>query len=109
MTSLFKTPKQLLKPQDYYSDEWFQREKRDLFDVSWVYACNESALKEPGDFVTLKFMDHPLFVVREVNGGLRAYHNICRHRGCQVLEVLGTRPEPSSARITAGLMNLTAL
>ena len=36
MTSLFKTPKQLLKPQDYYSDEWFQREKRDLFDVSWV-------------------------------------------------------------------------
>ena len=41
MTSLFKTPKQLLKPQDYYSDEWFQREKRDLFDVSWVYACNE--------------------------------------------------------------------
>ena len=89
MTSLFKTPKQLLKPQDYYSDEWFQREKRDLFDVSWVYACNESALKEPGDFVTLKFMDHPLFVVREVNGGLRAYHNICRHRGCQVLEGAG--------------------
>ena len=45
-----------------------------------------SHTEEPGDFVTLKFMDHPLFVVREVNGGLRAYHNICRHRGCQVLE-----------------------
>ena len=68
----------------------FNVKKRDLFDVSWVYACNESALKEPGDFVTLKFMDHPLFVVREVNGGLRALsQHMPASLGCQVLEGAG--------------------
>ena len=81
--------KQLLPKDCYLSSDWYERECRTLFDQSWVYACVAQAVSEPGDFVTLQFMQHSLFVVRNEAGELAAFHNICRHRGCQVLEGQG--------------------
>ena len=51
--------------------------------------CFETELSDGGDYVTLRYMDHPLFVVRDQEGSLNAYHNVCRHRGCEVLEGKG--------------------
>ena len=89
MNARFETPKQLLQPYHYVDPDWYERECRALFDQAWTFACAESELAEPGDFATLQFMDHPLFVVRDAIGELRAFHNICRHRGCAVLEGAG--------------------
>ena len=81
--------KQLLPKSTYLDPNWFERECRELFDQSWVFACTRDQLAAPGDYVTLEFMQHSLFVVRNEAGELRAFHNICRHRGCQVLEGQG--------------------
>lgn len=79
-----------LLPKTAYSDpDWFERERRELFDESWVYACLETDVANPGDFVTLRFIDHALLIVRGPGGELEAFHNICRHRGCEVLEGRG--------------------
>ncbi len=81
--------KQLLPKATYFDPTWFERERRELFDQAWVFAGISRQLDDPGDFLTLRFMDHPLLVVRDGNGDLRAFHNLCRHRGCEVLEDAG--------------------
>ncbi len=86
MSAQFEAPRQLLDKQTYLSEEWFAREKRDLFDRSWVFACLESDVPETGDYITLTHMNHPLMILRDEAGELKAFHNICRHRGCEVLE-----------------------
>jgi len=85
----FAAPEQLLPRESYFQQDWFERERRELFDHAWTYACTEAEVAEVGDFFCLHFMDHPLFVLRGEDGKLRAFHNICRHRGCEVLEGKG--------------------
>jgi len=80
---------QQLPREMYFDDAWFKREQRELFDQSWVFAGTTSELANPGDFVTARFMDHALFVVRDREDRLRAFHNICRHRCSEVLEGRG--------------------
>ena len=80
---------QLLPKEAYFSQRWFDEERKHLFDQSWIFACFETELSDGGDYVTLRYMDHPLFVVRDQEGSLNAYHNVCRHRGCEVLEGKG--------------------
>lgn len=89
MKTEFKNPRQLLPREAYLNEDWFQREKRELFAQAWTYACTEEEIKNPGDFHSLQFLDHPLVVVRGKRGEIFALHNICRHRGCEVLEGRG--------------------
>lgn len=78
----FDAPRQLLDKRCYYDTEWFARERKALFDDSWIYACLDTDISQPGDYHCLRFMDHSLVVLRDTDGTPRAYHNICRHRGC---------------------------
>ena len=89
MISTFDQTGQLLPREAYLDPAWLERERRALFDQSWTYICTEAELAEAGDFQTCRFLDHSLFVVRNASGGLQAFHNICRHRGCEVLEGSG--------------------
>ena len=82
----FKEPKQLLRNEAYFDPAWFERERKELFDQAWTYACTEDAIGVPGDYHCFRFMHHALLVVRDEQGDIRAFHNICRHRGCEVLE-----------------------
>lgn len=74
--------RQILPREAYFDAQWFEQERRDLFDQAWIFAGVSSALPNTGDYLTLRFMDHPLFVVRDAQGELQAFHNLCRHRGC---------------------------
>ena len=46
-------------------------------------------LANPGDYMTVQVGVHPIFVVRGHDHRLRAFHNICRHRGTQLLRAKG--------------------
>jgi methanesulfonate monooxygenase large subunit len=66
-----------------YTDEQLFREEREkIFGNSWIIACHESELASPHDYRTLH---HPagvnLIVVRGGDGRVRAFFNICPHRG----------------------------
>lgn len=57
-----------------------------------LVAAPSSALPDPGDFVTLDMAALPVVVVRGKDGTVRAFINVCRHRGNQVVaEPSGTR------------------
>ena len=89
MTREFDTPRQLLPRDSYFDDEWLARERRTLFDRCWVWAGLEADVAAPGDFLTTRILDQQLFVLRDDAGALRAFHNVCRHRGCEVVEGKG--------------------
>ena len=57
---------------------------------SWQFVCHQDQLREPGDFATLELMRDPVLVVRDDAGTLRAFLNVCRHRGTRLLDGSGS-------------------
>lgn len=60
-----------------------------LFRPSWQFACHINQVKKPGDFVTLDLMRDSVLVMRDKDGVLRAFMNVCRHRGAKLLDGAG--------------------
>ncbi|GAA5235360.1 anthranilate 1,2-dioxygenase large subunit [Verticiella sediminum] len=61
--------------------ELFDLEMAAIFEKVWIYACHESELARPNDYVTLRAGRQPLIVTRDAKGGLHALLNACQHRG----------------------------
>src|SRR4029450_4200443 len=74
-------PGQMLPAQAYTSDEVLAWERRHLFADSWVCAGRSADLTEPGDRRALRVGDDAVVLVRGDDDVLRAFFNVCRHRG----------------------------
>ena len=86
---LTRVPVQLahtLTPEAYRSTAYFEIERERVFATSWVCVGYTSQLAEPGDTLVASVGDQPIFVVRDRQGSLRAFYNVCRHRGSQLVE-----------------------
>jgi phenylpropionate dioxygenase-like ring-hydroxylating dioxygenase large terminal subunit len=76
---------------DLYTDpEVLAFERANLFARAWTIVADSDALAAPGSYVTATVQGAPLAVVRDEEGTLRAFHNVCRHRGITLLEGSGT-------------------
>jgi phenylpropionate dioxygenase-like ring-hydroxylating dioxygenase large terminal subunit len=60
-----------------------------LFARTWNLAATSAEVAEPGDYVTTDAGGVPLIVIRGEDGGLRAFRNLCRHRGMVMLDGCG--------------------
>jgi choline monooxygenase len=65
-------------------------ERAHLFDHSWSIVADGEELAAPGSYRALTVQNVPLLVVRDGAGVLRAFHNVCRHRGITLVEGSGT-------------------
>jgi phenylpropionate dioxygenase-like ring-hydroxylating dioxygenase large terminal subunit len=65
-------------------------ERSHLFAHAWTIVADSEELAAPGSYVTADVQRAPLAVVRDQEGVLRAFHNVCRHRGITLLEGSGT-------------------
>ena len=92
---------QLLPPEAYTSRAWFEREQRELFGRSWHFAGMATDAPNPGDYMCTQSGLYPLFVVRQEDGSLKAFHNICRHRGSLIVEGRGSAEGASPERAGA--------
>ena len=73
-------------PSAYYTDPAvYEREKEAIFYRTWQYVAHESAFTKPGDYATLHLCDQNVFVMQGGDGVLRAFYNVCRHRGHELL------------------------
>lgn len=81
--------KHLLPAEAYWSTDWFDREVDRLFSHTWHLVASEQDLRETGSFLTYTAGRDPLVVVRGLDGELRAFHNLCRHRGMPLVEGCG--------------------
>ncbi len=77
----------------YRSPEVFGIEKERIFCRDWIAACREEELPEPGDHLVLDVLGESVLVVRNREGGLRAFYNVCRHRGSRLCRT----PEETAA------------
>ncbi len=77
-------------PKDAYTSRaWFEREQEHIFSNTWAFAGLVEDLSEPGQYITVQAGLNNILVVMSSERDLRAYHNICRHRGTQLLRSTG--------------------
>jgi phenylpropionate dioxygenase-like ring-hydroxylating dioxygenase large terminal subunit len=69
----------------YHSPALLELEREALFRTHWQIIGHVSDLPEPGSFITLDVVGERALVVRGKDGVIRAFHNICRHRGSRVV------------------------
>jgi len=69
-------------PSSWYVDPAFHAFDRErIFAGSWQYVGHEAQLPNPGDYLSAEVAGNPLVVVRGGDGVVRAFYNVCRHRG----------------------------
>lgn len=73
----------------YTSGEVFDAEMSAIFPSSWVLVADLSELAEPGDYVATMVGYEPVLLVRDLEGSLHAFSNVCPHRGTAVAEGVG--------------------
>src|SRR6201990_1912615 len=79
-------------PFSWYSDEeLLRRERARIFARSWQYAGRADDVAEPGSFLATDAGGIPILVTRDQEGALRAFLNVCRHRGAVLTDGCGRR------------------
>jgi phenylpropionate dioxygenase-like ring-hydroxylating dioxygenase large terminal subunit len=65
----------------YYDPEQYRRELDAIWYRDWICVGREESVATPGDYFVAGVGDQSVIVTRNAEGGLRAFHNTCRHRG----------------------------
>jgi choline monooxygenase len=76
----------------YTSAEFFKLEQQTVFRCNWVFAAFAHQLPGKGDMLPCAIAGQPIVIVRGDDFKIRAFHNVCRHRGAQLIQ------EPQSGR-----------
>ena len=83
----------------YISQDWFDQEQALIFSQTWQFGGFFEDVAEPGDYITVQAGLNNILVVRGLDQRLRAFHNICRHRGTQLLRTTGKAQKATTGRI----------
>src|ERR1700734_2236782 len=76
----------------YQHGEMTRLEIERILTPSWQIVCHVSAIPRPGDFVTFDLGTNGVVALRDSQGEIRAFHNVCRHRGARILDGIGHCP-----------------
>ncbi len=79
-----------LEPNLYLEPEIVRLEQEAIFERTWQLAGHVADLAEPGSYITADVVDQPVLVVRDDDGEIRAFRNVCRHRGSRLLAGSGS-------------------
>ncbi len=82
----------------YTSPAFMGREWKGLWSRSWLMACRESDIAQPGDHVLFEIGHESILIVRQWDDSIRAFFNVCRHRGEPIVE---RTPEAVTTQNTA--------
>ncbi len=77
-------------PGALYSDpRVLALEVEHIFHRDWVCLARAEELREPGDYASYRIVKEPVLLCRDSGGAIRAYRNMCRHRGVEVASGCG--------------------
>ena len=79
--STYPTSTKPLSVSRYTGPEFFRRECEKMWPEVWQFAAREEELPEPGDYVVYENVGRSYIVARQPDGSIRAFHNVCLHRG----------------------------
>ncbi|MGE3692056.1 MAG: aromatic ring-hydroxylating dioxygenase subunit alpha [Novosphingobium sp.] len=71
----------------YHDPDWWELERKAIFMRSWLHIGHICEIPEPGSFIRreIEFARASLLIVRGKDGEVRAFHNVCTHRGTQLV------------------------
>lgn len=71
----------------YYKPEYFELEREAIFKRTWLQMGHVSEIAQPGSFMVrpLEFANTSILIVHGNDGKIRAFHNVCTHRGTQLV------------------------
>ena len=76
----FSSPLVSVPVTRYTTQAFHELEMRKLWPKVWQMACREEEIPDVGDYVVYDVGSYSIVVVRTASG-IRAHHNVCRHRG----------------------------
>jgi len=68
------------------SPEVFAKEQERIFSTQWLCVGHQSQLAKPGDYFVQEVVGESLIILRDQQGGVRGFYNVCRHRGTRICE-----------------------
>src|SRR6202521_2388826 len=79
-----RKPATPLDREFYCSQEDYQIDLEMIWYRYWLFVGHDCEVSNPGNFLTVQIGEYPVVVLRDRDGGLRAFHNTCRHRGSRI-------------------------
>ena len=90
-------------PSDWYTnDKVFSIEREHIYSKEWICAGREEYLPAVGDHKVLEIAGESVIVVRNESDTLRAFYNVCRHRGAQLCS---TESDSHGIKLKGGVIN----
>ncbi|MBP2295763.1 aromatic ring-hydroxylating oxygenase subunit alpha [Azospirillum rugosum] len=77
----------------YNDPEVLQQEIEQIFKRDWLYLARAEELPNPGDYKTFRIANEPIILCRDEAGAIRAYANMCLHRGVEIATGEGNATE----------------
>jgi len=81
---LQRNPETALEREFYCSQEDYQIDLDMIWYRDWLFVGHDCEVLNPGNYFTVQIGEYPILVLRDRDGGLRAFHNTCRHRGSRI-------------------------
>jgi phenylpropionate dioxygenase-like ring-hydroxylating dioxygenase large terminal subunit len=70
----------------YFDDEFFAAEKKVFLRAAPQVVCHQSEIPRPGDWQSLEYLGESVIVIRGDDAEVRAFSNVCRHRGSRLVD-----------------------
>jgi phenylpropionate dioxygenase-like ring-hydroxylating dioxygenase large terminal subunit len=80
-----------VRKERYYDPDFYAMEAELVWPRVWQMACRLEEIPEPGDFAEYEILDQSVVVLRTEDLGVRAFQNVCRHRGVRLAQGRGSR------------------
>ena len=72
-------------PRPLYNDpDMFRADMEEVFYKEWIFVGMSCEVPGKGDYFTVDIGQNPVLIVRDGEGGIQAFFNVCRHRGSRV-------------------------
>ena len=69
----------------YTRQRWFDVDQSEIISRTWQWICHGEKLRRPGAFVADTVAGMPILAVRDHDGEMRAFYNVCRHRAHELV------------------------
>lgn len=75
-----------LRSEAYTDPRWYGVDVNEIIAKTWQWVCHVEKVRNPGDYTAVEIAGRPVAVVRDREGVLRAFYNVCKHRAHHLLQ-----------------------